>query len=113
MKYPVSRPRFLRALSGTALFEKVSLFFAMYVVTVSLFWFETGMLSKGLIFGLIAATLKTGIAQGHAKIFRPKCDPSTALVCAQCEDPADLKHHVSQPEQHSPNLPWVTAQTCQ
>jgi hypothetical protein len=73
----------LRSLHRSAFFEKVSLFAAMYVVTVSLFWFETGMLSKGLLFGLIAASLKTAIARGHARVFSPEC--AAAAISQGCD----------------------------
>jgi hypothetical protein len=65
------------------LLERASLFAALYVVTVSLFWFETGLLSKGLMFGLIAAGLKTGIATGHARFFG-RFEELNSATCHSC-----------------------------
>lgn len=67
-----------------AFLDKASLFFAMYAVTVSLFWFETGMLEKALLFGLVAASVKTGIAKGHARLFRGRLQDEQP-VCQSCQ----------------------------
>ena len=112
MKHPSPRFQFLRNVNRTVLIEKVSLFGAMYVVTVSLFWFETGMLSKGLVFGVIAASLKTAIAQGHSKIFRPKCEPPVSLVCDQCDQQPEVPQFRPHAATISPVLKWGSSQPC-
>ncbi|MFK7821068.1 MAG: hypothetical protein AB8G99_20295 [Planctomycetaceae bacterium] len=65
--------------------ERVSLFAALYVVTVSLFWFETGLLSKGLMFGFVAAGLKTGIAKGHNRFFS-RFEELNPANCHNCRE---------------------------
>lgn len=104
---------------GSAFVERASLFFAMYIVTVSLFWFETGMLSKGLIFGLIAASLKTAIARGHARMFQQRCEPlvAPATLCDECSAEQAWRSEVEDSNDiETPELSWSVpakvAQTC-
>lgn len=106
MKRRLSLYSATRRLMASAFFERASLFFAMYLVTVSLFWFETGVLSKGLLFGLIAASLKTAIARGHAKLFQPQCDPTPTV----CDDCAAREEWDDEEDDDGPvTLPWPTA----
>lgn len=85
------------SLRRSALFEKASLFLGMYIVTVSLFWFETGMLSKGLVFGIIAASLKTALARGHARVFANKCPQPPGNQLSQVTSCANSSGPIAEP----------------
>ncbi len=52
--------------------EKGSLWLAMFVITLVLFWLETGSLCKGLGFGMVAATAKACAATIHSRWFAKK-----------------------------------------
>jgi hypothetical protein len=41
------------------LWRVATLWLGMYAITVSLFWYESGQLTTGLVFGLASATLKS------------------------------------------------------
>jgi hypothetical protein len=47
------------------LWRATSLWLGMYVITVSLFWYESGELQTGLVFGAISATLKSIWSVAH------------------------------------------------
>jgi hypothetical protein len=52
--------------------KHLTMFAGMYAITVSLFTIETGSFLKGLLVGLIAASLKTAWATVHHWLHRPR-----------------------------------------
>jgi hypothetical protein len=46
-----------------------SLWLGMYGITLTLFWIETGSPVKGLLLGLLSASLKTVWAKLHQRLF--------------------------------------------
>lgn len=58
-----------KAEKNHALAKAVVLWIGMYLITCALFWYESGRLTTGLVFGLISASAKTVWSIVHHKIF--------------------------------------------
>ena len=52
-----------------------TLFAGMYVITITLFWIESGSITTGLLFGLVSATLKTSWSWVHHHLLFPHTVP--------------------------------------
>ena len=52
----------------------IVLWLGMYVITLTLFWYESGSIVKGLGFGLVSATLKTIWSHIHHHYFHTPPD---------------------------------------
>lgn len=63
--------------------KPLSLWLGMYLITVVLFWFETGSVATGLYMGLISASLKTMWSVVHGRISGEKIRPCSGCVARE------------------------------
>lgn len=60
--------------------KHISLWLGMYAITVLLFWYESGALTTGLLFGLLSASLKTIWAWMHHHVLFKEHVPLVEVI---------------------------------